>query len=804
MKAFLVEDLRVKSTPEERLNKRRDFLELVAMTTASRKTSKKPKNILNSSTSTSAFAAGNGQQQLPIDCINGMQAAYTKKLPKPKLINVVDFFCGCGGMSWGFSNTRQSHQAYRVIGGIDINKVALATYARNVNAPAICRDIRDFAANPSILSEALGVDALEDLRPLVFIGCPPCQGFSAHRKKDDRDDPRNDLALAFARLCEHFKPDAIVMENVPEILKGRFAAYFSQASTILESAGYSITKDVLDLSHYGVPQKRMRAVVIGTLAESIPMPQPPLSQGSAITVRQAIGHLSPLEAGNCDERDPYHRAPSHVDRILDLIKRIPLDGGDRRSLPKNIQLRCHSAVDSGDTPGFTDVYGRLRWDTPSVTITAKSSTPSCGRFLHPEQHRNISVREAAILQGFPQEYAFEGPFVNQYRQIGEAVPPIFARSMAWHLLSYFNPQKNKKVPGFKKTNTNKQADEGKTKIGLVDAFCGAGGLSLGFEAAGFKSLYAFDTDASAVKTFNGNFDAVATVADISGKGIVQSISEVTASIGAFVIVGGPPCQGFSQQRRGEDEDGRNNLVIRYADVIQKLPKKPLAIVLENVTYLDSPRGEHILKDYIRIVEKMGYVTFRHDLNSADFGVAQLRRRILIVSVAKQFAAKYRGPIPLTETRWPTVGESLAGLSNCSENGAKSVANHNPSNEGALNKRRIMFVDMGRGRLSIPDNLQLNCHRRYGGHLDVYGRLDWFSLARTITGGFDSFTRGEFAHPFLHRSITPREAARIQGFPDWVEFEGNKSAIRRQIGNAVPPPMAFAVAKAIMHAISKGK
>jgi DNA (cytosine-5)-methyltransferase 1 len=134
----------------------------------------------------------------------------------------------------------------------------------------------------------------------------------------------------------------------------------------------------------------------------------------------------------------------------------------------------------------------------------------------------------------------------------------------------------------------------------------------------------------------------------------------------------------------------------------------------------------------------------------------------------------------------------------------SITNHYASNEGALNKRRIMFVDMGRGRLSIPDDLQLACHRRYGGHLDVYGRLDWFSLARTITGGFDSFTRGEFAHPFYHRSITPREAARIQGFPDWFTFEGNKASVRRQIGNAVPPPMAFAVAKAIMKVITEEK
>jgi DNA (cytosine-5)-methyltransferase 1 len=738
---------------------------------------------------------------IPGELINGSQLAYAKKLPTPNLVYVVDFFCGCGGMSWGFANTRQSHFAYRILGGVDINKTALATYARNIGALTVCKDIRSFAAAPKSLSDILGAGPLETLRPLVFVGCPPCQGFSAHRKKDDRDDPRNDLAVAFATLCQHFLPDAVVMENVPEILKGRFAGYFSHASRILENAGYSLNKEILDLSRYGVPQKRMRAVVLGARGSTISMPQPVLPASNPLTVRQAIGHLNPLEAGRCDERDPFHRAPSHVERILELIKHIPPDGGDRRSLPPGIQLRCHSEVDKGATPGFTDVYGRLRWDTPSVTITAKSSTPSCGRFLHPEQHRNISVREAAILQGFPQEFSFEGPFVNQYRQIGEAVPPAFARCVAWHILDFFNRPKRTTLPIPETQKPRKRMDHA-MGIGLVDAFCGAGGLSLGFGAAGFDSLYAFDTDASAVSTFNSNLECVAEVSDVTGPAIIERTSKAVPAKQRYVIVGGPPCQGFSQQRRGQDDDGRNNLVLRYANVIAALPRSPSAIVLENVTYLDSPRGEHILKEYIRLLEKLGFVTFRHDLNSADFSVPQLRRRILIVSIAERFSRRYSGPIALTPSRWPTIGESLHDLPDAVPNGDPSLTNHYASKEGPLNKRRIMFVDMGRGRLSIPDDLQLGCHRRYGVHLDVYGRLDWFSLARTITGGFDSFTRGEFAHPFYHRSITPREAARIQGFPDWFTFEGNKASVRRQIGNAVPPPMAFAVAKAIMKAISE--
>ena len=451
--------------------------------------------------------------------------AYSKKLPKPNLVYVVDFFCGCGGMSWGFSNTRQSHFAYRILGGIDINEVALATYAKNIGAPAFRLDIRSLAADPKSLSDALGVGTIEALRPLVFVGCPPCQGFSAHRKKDDRDDPRNDLAVAFATLCDYFQPDVIVMENVPEILKGRFANYFSHASKIIEKSGYILTKEILDLSRYGVPQKRMRAVVLGARGRTITMPQSVLPVDNPVTVRQAIGHLSPFDAGECDERDPFHRAPAHIDRILRLIKLIPKDGGDRRSLPSKIQLRCHSEVDKGTTPGFTDVYGRLRWDTPAVTITAKSSTPSCGRFLHPEQNRNITVREAAILQGFPQEYSFQGPFINQYRQIGEAVPPVFSRSIAWHILDYFNnPEKNEQPIPARKLQTRGAGDS--RSVGMVDAFCGAGGLSLGFGAAGFHSLYAFDCDASAVDSFNSNLEQVAEVADVNNPSVISRIGKI--------------------------------------------------------------------------------------------------------------------------------------------------------------------------------------------------------------------------------------------------------------------------------------
>jgi DNA (cytosine-5)-methyltransferase 1 len=733
--------------------------------------------------------------------------SYTKTLPDADKVYVIDFFSGCGGMSWGFANTRQSHLAFEVLAGIDIDEQAIATYNANLQAPGVVADIREIAERPERLMDVVPGFDPNTSRPLVFIGCPPCQGFSAHRKKDDRDDPRNDLFLCFASICDFYKPDVIVMENVPEIIKGRYSRYFEGAASALQRSGYTLSLDILDLSRFGVPQRRKRAIVIGALEGKINLPEPIFSDENVLTVRHAISHLNPVATGEADPNDPFHKAPAHTARILELIKKIPHDGGDRRALSEEDQLSCHIALDRNGTKGFTDVYGRLRWDSPSVTITAKSSTPSCGRFLHPEQDRNITVREAAILQSFPQHYRFEGPFVNQYRQIGEAVPPLFARFLAWQILDHIRPRdvsptitclKHKELPYKASRNP---ADS----IALVDAFCGAGGISLGFESAGFKTAYAFDIDADSVATFNKNICEVAERADVRDPKLAQVIDERVGS-GMFVMVGGPPCQGFSQQRRGAHHDDRNDLVVEYANLIERLNNLPIAIVLENVTYLDSPRGRKILGMYQNKLVTLGYKVFRHDLNSAMYGVPQLRQRIVLVALQEDPAAHYEGPTPLTPKRWLTVGEALAGLPVPKDSSlfGSLISNHDVSREGKLNKRRIAFVDMGGGRMAIPSELQLACHREYKGHLDVYGRLDWFLPARTLTVGFDSFTRGEYAHPFEHRSITHREAARLQGFPDWFAFEGNRASVRRQIGNAVPSLLALAVAKAIRAAIESAR
>jgi DNA (cytosine-5)-methyltransferase 1 len=724
---------------------------------------------------------------------------YEKALPEAREVLVVDFFAGAGGMSAGFHATRHSGMTFRHLAAIDIDSQALQTLRLNLGVPTHALDMREIAAQPSSLVELIPEIQPGPRRlPLVFIGCPPCQGFSAHRKKDIRDDPRNSLIMSFVETVATFRPDVIVMENVPEMLRGRFEHYYAVAEKRLTELGYSLTSGILDSSLYGVPQKRRRAVVFGSLTGHIGLPQPALSSSEVRTVRDAISHLPPVLAGEADPHDPWHRAPDHIDRILSKIAQIPPDGGDRRSLPSSEQLACHVDMDARSTKGFTDVYGRLRWDEPAVTITAKSSTPSCGRFLHPEQHRNITVREAALLQTFPHTYVFTGGFVGQYRQIGEAVPPLLARHLAFAVLNHLNPiPKRISLVRERIGVTSPTANSRAPRLRSVDLFCGAGGLSLGLEAAGIPSAFALDTDPAAVATYQKNIGPQARVGDVRDPRLVD---EIASAIGRtdYVLVGGPPCQGFSQQRRGKDVDPRNDLVLRYAEIATSLTKRPSVIVLENVMYLDSPRGRKILEAYIAQLQKAGYLVRRFDLNSADFGLPQTRRRILVVATDGSRFAKVSDIRPLNPRRWLTIGEALSGLPT---RAMSQLPNHISARESAVNVARMSYVDMGRGRTAIPEKLQLDCHRGYDGHLDVFGRLDWFGFARTITGGFDSSSRGEYTHPFVNRSITAREAARIQGFPDDFDFQGNRADVRRQIGNAVPPPLGFAIGESLKKVLS---
>lgn len=345
---------------------------------------------------------------------------------KDNPIQIIDFFSGAGGTSLGFASVNSVIPAFKMLGGCDINAISAQTYSRNYDTPLINEDIRSLAHDPQKLHELLIRIGYDPQKPTILIGCAPCQGFSSHRKKHwNEEDVRNSLVIAFAEIVEQIKPDAIIMENVPEFLSKRYWHYFSAAKNRFEKNGYTVKQNIYNAAMFGVPQERFRSIVIAMKKEFL-MPVGILEPSEYKTVREAIGDLPPVPAGVADPTDPMHKSAAHKESTLEVIRQVPHDGGSR---PAGIGPKC---LDK--TKGFSDVYGRLYWDRPSITITHYARNPASGRYTHPEQDRGLTAREVAILQSFPNGFEFTGKSDDIYRQIGEAVPPLLATGVAVDVL----------------------------------------------------------------------------------------------------------------------------------------------------------------------------------------------------------------------------------------------------------------------------------------------------------------------------------------------------------------------------------
>lgn len=341
----------------------------------------------------------------------------------------------------------------------------------------------------------------------------------------------------------------------------------------------------------------------------------------------------------------------------------------------------------------------------------------------------------------------------------------------------------------------------KNKYRIIDCFCGAGGLSLGFEKTGFEVVYAFDFDNTAIETYKYNpqyHHGPAFVRDIYNVSRASIEEDLGNKLGTIdVVIGGPPCQGFSVQRRGDDEDPRNNLVIEYIRLIKDI--KPKLFVMENVGGLLSPRGLPFYNRLISELGEAGYNIQKEKLTATDFEVPQGRKRVFIVGkLDLPGISEFKFPDPLGKPV-QTVRDAIYDLMDKDE---ATIANHKADKLSPKNLERIRAITEGQGRDSLPEELQLNCHKNNSTHrhLDAYGRMAWDLPAPTITARFDSFSRGRFGHPVLDRSITLREGARLQTFPDDFEFLGSKVEVARQIGNAVPPVLAEKVAECVKRSL----
>ena len=341
----------------------------------------------------------------------------------------------------------------------------------------------------------------------------------------------------------------------------------------------------------------------------------------------------------------------------------------------------------------------------------------------------------------------------------------------------------------------------------IDSFCGAGGLGLGLKRAGLKILLSFDIDNVCINTIKANdryFDHTAETADIADMLNGNILRRCNLNRGElFLLAGGPPCQGFSVQRRGDDVDIRNDLVIKYGQLIDEL--YPYYFVMENVSGLGGKRGKTILEQLVNNVEEIGYNVHVKLLNAQDYGVPQRRKRYIIVGERKDMHSDYVYPEPI-ETR-KTVRDTIGNLPIPPMDGSDypNIPWHRRDKLSKLNLERINAIKEGQGRDDLPKELLAPCHTVSSsiiGHRNVYGRMTWDDVAPTITARFDSFTRGQFGHPDQPRSISLREGALLQTFPVDFVFTGNKVDVARQIGNAVPPILAEQIGRSIINCYVK--
>lgn len=337
-----------------------------------------------------------------------------------------------------------------------------------------------------------------------------------------------------------------------------------------------------------------------------------------------------------------------------------------------------------------------------------------------------------------------------------------------------------------------------TPLKALDLFCGAGGMTLGAVAAGFEVLGGIDHWSPALRTHSANFEHPTIAADLATAPTSSLMEAAGLEIGELdLLVGGPPCQGFSVQRIGSDLDERNDLVLRFGQHVAHL--LPRLFCMENVTGLLGKRGKPYLARFLAVVEGAGYRVAVRRVDAADAGLPQHRRRVLVLG-ARAEVPRFEGPVfaaPLPRTTvWEAIGDLPEPPTDLTPMPGDPL--HRRTKLSALNQRRIALIPPGGGFEDLPEELRVTAHRAGAariGHRQVYGRLHPDRPAVTITARFDSFTRGQFGHPRSPRNITLREGARLQGFPDDHAFIGTQEEIAALIGNAVPPVLAHAVCEA---------
>ncbi len=361
------------------------------------------------------------------------------------------------------------------------------------------------------------------------------------------------------------------------------------------------------------------------------------------------------------------------DLDIEMVKNVP-QGGNWKDIPMEVVKKSKRLERITKTGGRTTLYGRIDYSKPAYTITTYFNRPGNGTYVHPHFNRVISVREAARIQSFPDDYYFYGNKTQLLNQVGNAVPPLLAYQIA-----------NKIIEVSKCTRT-------------IDLFCGAGGMTCGFKLAGMKSLLATDIEESACATLAINNEEIPVLCgDITSEKTKNQIIEKANNGGAEIICGGPPCQGFSMAGFRSPDDPRNQLFRDFVDIVKSV--SPKIVVFENVEGLLSYEKGNTYREILQLFSELGYNCLGRLLNTSDFGVPQRRKRVIIICTRKDLPYKpenlYPDCITKDEISKITAFQAIGDLENI------------PCNDDILYnaKEQSDFVKTLKGKITYPKFLK---------------------------------------------------------------------------------------------------
>ena len=696
-------------------------------------------------------------------------------------LNFISLFTGAGGLDIGFKEA-----GHNCLLASDIMKEAELTYSYNYpSVPFFREDIRQIPLDK--FKKVIGDKEVD-----VIIGGPPCQGFSNMGNKNS-SDPRNYLFENYVSLVNTFKPKCFLFENVKGLLTMFEGRFFENIVNSFLSIGYSISYTLIDSSLYGVPQKRERVFLMGTRLQhkKFNFPKPDVKPYGFLksfkNVGDAINDLANFE----NEEFPNHIILNHSDIVKRRYELIP-EGGKLpkpEDLPEDIRRK-----------NFGNTYTRLDRKTISSTIVPGNNALP----VHPYLARSLTPREAARIQTFPDDFIFKGDRRSQCILVGNAVPPLLAAKLADSIEKFISDVDYESIDTnhifigekFKLTKTKNSKNSGRVSLRFADLFSGVGGFTEGLKSAGLDCILGADFDRYAVEAYRKNHtDHECLEADLSDEEIQHNIAMRLKEQKVDLVVGGPPCQGFSifgkrrfvnTKNHQISEDKRNNLVFAFANIVIKSEAK--WFIMENVPGILSAQNGEYVKAIQEFFAENGYRTECKVINAADYGAPQLRKRFLLIGTKTDLVIPFPKPKYFsTPDSWQlpyrTVGEVITDLMDPSS--YDLLSHHVPAKHAPTIVERYSYIEEGK-KLDIellPEHLKTGTKtgKPIANFSHVYKRLDRKKPSSTIVPGHNAFP----VHPVLNRTLTVREAARIQTFPDHYQFVGPIINQCLQVGNAFP-------------------